>query len=108
MAEYTEMIRRSEPADARYMNNHRGHLVYCVSRRTEIHHRRPRRYTSFTCTRDEVLGWMHAIRAAGYREFILRVIPGQEHVLEDWARIMLRMGDKDGGLKPTPTGAGRI
>jgi len=95
VAEYTEMIRRSEPADARYVNNHRGHLVFVRPDERKFISGDLIRYTSFTGTEDAVLGWMHALRAAGYREFTVCVIPGQEHVLEDWARIMRAMGHSD-------------
>jgi len=32
------------------------------------------------------------MRDAGYTEFTIQVVPGQEHAIEDWARIMRRLG----------------
>jgi 5,10-methylenetetrahydromethanopterin reductase len=28
------------------------------------------------------------LRDAGYTEFTVQLVPGQEHAIEDWARIM--------------------
>ena len=32
------------------------------------------------------------LRDAGYTEFTIQVVPGQEHAIADWARIMRRLG----------------
>jgi 5,10-methylenetetrahydromethanopterin reductase len=32
------------------------------------------------------------MRDAGYTEFAIQVVPGQEHAIADWARIMKRLG----------------
>jgi 5,10-methylenetetrahydromethanopterin reductase len=92
VAEYTAAIKRSEPADARYMNNYRGHLVYLRPDERRFITDQLIRYTSFTGTEDEVIGWMQTLRAAGYSEFTVCVLPGQEQVLEDWARVMRAVG----------------
>jgi 5,10-methylenetetrahydromethanopterin reductase len=92
VAEYTRMIEQSEPADARYMNNHRGHLVFVRPEERKFITAELIRYTSFTGTEDEVAGWMQTLRSAGYREFTVCVVPGQERVLEDWARVARAIG----------------
>lgn len=94
VAEYTRMIEQSEPPDARYMNTHRGHLVFVRPEERKFITAELIRYTSFTGTEDDVVGWMQTLRSAGYREFTVCVVPGQEQrVLEDWARVMRAVGE---------------
>jgi 5,10-methylenetetrahydromethanopterin reductase len=93
VAEYTRMIEQSEPRDARYMNNHRGHLVFVRPDERKLITADLIRYTSFTGTENQVIGWMQALRSAGYREFTVCVVPGQESVLEDWAPVMRAIGE---------------
>ena len=93
VAEYTQMIEQSEPADARYMNNHRGHLVFVRPDERKFITGELIRYTSLTGTENEVVGWMQTFRSAGYREFTVCMVPGQDQVLEDWARVMRAVGE---------------
>ena len=92
MADYVAKIRRSEPADAQYLNNHRGHLVFARPDEREALSAEMIRYTSLTGTEAEVIGWMEALRAAGYREFTVAIAPGQERSLEDWVRVKRALG----------------
>jgi 5,10-methylenetetrahydromethanopterin reductase len=92
VAEYVAMIRRSEPADAQYLNNHRGHLVFVRPDERSAISADLIRYTSLTGTEAEVIGWMEALRAAGYREFTVGIAPGQERLLDDWARVKRALG----------------
>ena len=36
---------------------------------------------------------MQMLHSAGYREFTVCVVSGQERVLEDWARVMQVVGE---------------
>ena len=92
VAEYVAMIRRSEPADAQYLNNHRGHLVFARPDERSALSAALIRYTSLTGSEAEVIGWVEELRAAGYREFTVGIVPGQERVIEDWARVMRAVG----------------
>jgi 5,10-methylenetetrahydromethanopterin reductase len=92
VAEYVAMIRRSEPADAQYLNNHRGHLVFVRPEERSAISAALIRHTSLTGTEAEVIGWMETLRAAGYREFTVCIAPGQERLLEDWTRVKRALG----------------
>jgi 5,10-methylenetetrahydromethanopterin reductase len=92
VADYVAMIRRSEPADAQYLNNHRGHLVFARPDERPALSAQLIRYTSLTGTMDEIIGWMEALRSAGYREFTVAIAPGQERLLDDWVRVKRALG----------------
>ncbi len=92
VADYIAKIRRSEPADAQYLNNHRGHLVAVRPDERDALSAQLIRHTSLTGTEAEVIGWMEALRAAGYREFTVAIAPGQERSLDDWARVKRALG----------------
>ena len=43
--------------------------------------------TSFTASEAEIKKRIGALRDAGYSQFTIQLVPGQEHALADWARI---------------------
>jgi 5,10-methylenetetrahydromethanopterin reductase len=43
--------------------------------------------TSFTATEGEIKARIEALRAAGYSQFTIQLVPGQEKAIEDWGRI---------------------
>ena len=44
--------------------------------------------TSFTATEAEIeRGHVDALRGAGYTQFTIQLVPGQEDAIADWARI---------------------
>ena len=43
--------------------------------------------TSFTASEAEIKARIAALRDAGYTQFTIQLIPGQETALADWARI---------------------
>ena len=45
------------------------------------------RATSFTATEGEIKQRIEALREAGYTQFTIQLVPGQEAALADWARI---------------------
>ena len=45
------------------------------------------RATTFTASEAEIKQRIEALRAAGYTQFTIQLVPGQEHALGDWARI---------------------
>jgi 5,10-methylenetetrahydromethanopterin reductase len=46
------------------------------------------RISSFTATEAELKRRIGDLRDAGYSEFTVQIVPGQEHAIEDWGRIM--------------------
>jgi 5,10-methylenetetrahydromethanopterin reductase len=45
------------------------------------------RATSFTASEAEIKQRIGALRDAGYTQFTIQLVPGQERALADWARI---------------------
>jgi len=47
---------------------------------------------SFTGTADDLRGRIEALRDAGYAQFTIQIVEGQEHALEDWAGVLKPLG----------------
>ena len=45
------------------------------------------RDTSFTATETELKGRIGDLRDAGYDQFTIQIVPGQEDAIEDWGQI---------------------
>jgi 5,10-methylenetetrahydromethanopterin reductase len=84
---YIEMARKFEPADARYLMNHRGHFVFVKPEERKFVDAELIRRTTFTATEQELKQRIEALRDAGWNQFVMPITPGQEHAIEDWARI---------------------
>lgn len=85
---YVERARSFEPADARYLMNHRGHLMFVKPEEREMVTAELIRDMTFTATRDVLIERFEALKAAGYTEFTVQLMPGHEDAIEDWAEIM--------------------
>jgi 5,10-methylenetetrahydromethanopterin reductase len=84
---YVALARRFEPADARYLENHRGHLMVVKPEERPFVTADLIRATSFTSTEADIRQRIDALRGAGYTQFTIQLVPGQEAALADWARI---------------------
>ena len=84
---YLETARKFEPADARYLMNHRGHFVFVKPEEQKFVTAELIRRTTFTATEQELKQRIEAMRDAGWNQFVIPITPGQEHAIEDWARI---------------------
>jgi 5,10-methylenetetrahydromethanopterin reductase len=89
---YVEMARQFEPADARYLNNHRGHFVFVKPEERRFVTAELIRRTTFTATAQELTQRVEALRSAGWRQIVIPIVPGQEAALEDWARVKAAFG----------------
>jgi 5,10-methylenetetrahydromethanopterin reductase len=87
IAGYIELARGFEPADARYLENHRGHLMRVKPAERPFVSAELIRSTSFTASEAEIKERIDALRAAGYTQFTIQLVPGQEAAIADWARI---------------------
>ncbi len=87
VAGYIELARRFQPEDARYLENHRSHLMAVKDiERTFVTAELIRR-TTFTGTRADLLDRIAGLRDGGYTQFTIQLIPGQEAAIEDWAKL---------------------
>jgi 5,10-methylenetetrahydromethanopterin reductase len=84
---YVELARGFEPKDAPWLQNHRGHLMFVKPEERPFVTGEMIRISSFTATEAELKRRIGDLRDAGYTEFTVQIVPGQEHAIEDWGRI---------------------
>jgi len=84
---YVALARTFEPADAPYLENHRGHLMLVKPEERPFVTADLIRATSFTATEPEIKRRIDALRSAGFTQFTVQLVPGQEEAIADWARI---------------------
>ncbi len=84
--EYMKVHDTYEPADAKYLTNHRGHLMFV---RPEETHITPElaRATSFSGTKDELVTNLRTLKDAGYGQVTVQLVHGAEEAIEDWAEV---------------------
>lgn len=88
VARYVELARGFEPPDARYLMNHRGHLMAVKDIERPYVTADLIRQTTLTAEEDEIVRRIRALRDAGYTQFTVQLTPGQEAAIEDWARVV--------------------
>jgi len=89
---YRAIYRNYEPADARYLSNHRGHLMFLRPEEEDIVTADVIRAFTFTGTRAELVDGLRAIKAAGFRQFGMHIRTGHEvSMLQDWADVVARV-----------------
>ena len=84
---YVKQAMRYEPADAKYLENHRGHLMFVKPEEQQYVTAELIRDTSFTATESELKNRIGNLRDAGYSQFTIQIVPGQEAAIEDWGRV---------------------
>jgi 5,10-methylenetetrahydromethanopterin reductase len=84
---YVEMAHKFEPADARYLFNHRGHFTFVKPEEKQFISAELIRRTTFTATEQELTQRVEALRSAGWNQIVIHIVPGQEAAINDWARI---------------------
>jgi alkanesulfonate monooxygenase SsuD/methylene tetrahydromethanopterin reductase-like flavin-dependent oxidoreductase (luciferase family) len=85
---YWEVARRFEPEDARYLMNHRGHLMFIKPEEQPFITAELIKRTSLIGTETELVEKIAALRDAGYSQVTIPIIPGQEQMIDDWARVL--------------------
>jgi len=87
VAGYVELARHFRPQGAPYLENHRGHLMFVKPEERPFVTADLIRLTTLTATEPELKERIAALAAAGYSEVAIRIVPGQEHAIEDWGKI---------------------
>lgn len=75
-----------EPAEARYLALHAGHLLFVREEERDFA-AASIPSTTFTGTREELRDRLRAFAAAGYSEFVVQLVKGHEEALEQWAEV---------------------
>jgi len=88
---YIELAKGYEPKDAPYLENHRGHLMFVKDEERPFVTANLIRETTFSGVEADVARQIEALRDAGYRQFTVQLMPGQEDAIERWAQVMRRV-----------------
>jgi alkanesulfonate monooxygenase SsuD/methylene tetrahydromethanopterin reductase-like flavin-dependent oxidoreductase (luciferase family) len=91
LEKYRGIYKSYEPADARYLQNHRGHLMFVRPEERELLSAELIEGFSLTGTADVLVERLRTLEAAGYSQFTIQVVEGQEDALEDWAAVFERV-----------------
>jgi 5,10-methylenetetrahydromethanopterin reductase len=86
IGEYKKIHETYEPADARYLANHRGHLMFV---RPEETHVTPElvKATTISGTHDELVERMRGFKEAGYTQVTIQLVHKHESAIEEWAEV---------------------
>ena len=84
---YREIYRKYEPADARYLSNHRGHLMFLRPEEHEVCTAELIRALTFTAPGPELRERIRELGTAGYTHFAIHIRHGHPEMLEEWADV---------------------
>jgi len=86
-AEYQKVYATYEPADARYLRLHTGHLLWVRPEEERFVTPELIRSGTFTGTVPELRERIRQMREAGYDQLAIQLVPGHESAIDDWARV---------------------
>ena len=78
---------RYEPQDAKYLQNHRGHLMFVRPEEAPLYSPDLVRATTMSGTHNELVDNMRTLAEAGYNQVTVQLVHGQEEAIEEWARV---------------------
>src|SRR5579862_4653005 len=84
---YRQHYLQFQPPDARYLTNHRGHLMYLRPDEHEFCTADLIRMTTWTATKAELRERVRELAQAGYQHLTLNVGYGHPERLEQWAEV---------------------
>jgi 5,10-methylenetetrahydromethanopterin reductase len=84
---YRQIYLGYEPADARYLQNHRGHLMFLRPEEQAICTAELIRATTFTGTKSELREQLRELARAGFAHVGITVRHGHPQMLEEWADV---------------------
>ena len=85
---YRQLYLQYEPADARYLTNHRGHLMFLRPEEEALCTEGLMRALTCTGTKPELHERLRALRDAGYDHFSIHIRHGHPEMLEEWADVL--------------------
>ena len=84
---YRKLYESYQPADARYLTLHRGHLMHLRPEEEALITGDLLRALAWVGTEAELRQRVSALQAAGYTQIAIQVVEGHESAIEDWARV---------------------
>ena len=89
---YRKLYERYEPADARYLTLHRGHLMFLRPEERPLYTKEIVEAFSFTATPTVLRERVEELRDAGYSQLTIQLVEGHEDALSDWAEVLKPFG----------------
>lgn len=89
ITEYRKIYATYEPADARYMTLHDGHLMYLRPEEEQFISPEMLRDLTLTGRPDEIRARVDQLADAGYNQVAVQLVPGHEDAIEDWAKVLI-------------------
>ena len=84
---YREIYQAYEPADARYLANHRGHLMFLRPEEHEVCTADLIRLTTFTARKEELQERFRELGRIGFGHVGITIRHGHPQMLEEWAEV---------------------
>jgi 5,10-methylenetetrahydromethanopterin reductase len=81
---YRALYATFEPKDARYIMNHRGHLMFLKPEEREMCSAEMIRTMTWTATKPELVERLRALKDAGFHRISVQVRHNRPEMLEDW------------------------
>ena len=87
LRKYRDVYTGYQPEDARYLQNHRGHLMFLRPEERALLSAEIVAALSFTAGKEELRDRLRALARAGYSQFAIQIVEHHEEALEEWARL---------------------
>ncbi len=87
LEKYRAVYERFEPADARYLINHRGHLMFLKPEERDICDGDLIKNFSWTATKPELQDRLRAMRDVGFHYISVQIRHNQPAMIEDWWEV---------------------
>ncbi|HWE75265.1 MAG TPA: LLM class flavin-dependent oxidoreductase [Stellaceae bacterium] len=87
LEEYRRLYMSYQPPDARYLTNHRGHLMFVKPEEAQFCTAELIKATTFTGTKDALREQLRALRDAGFDHFSITIRHGHPEMLEEWIDV---------------------
>jgi 5,10-methylenetetrahydromethanopterin reductase len=84
LEKYRKVYETFEPADARYIKNHRGHLMFVKPEERHIIDADLIKNMSWTATKPELVERLRALRDVGFHHISVQIRHTQPAMLDDW------------------------
>ncbi len=84
LARYRRLYDRMEPADARYLANHRGHLMFLKPEERDICDGDLIKNFSWTATKPELQERLRVLRDAGFHRISVQIRHGHPSMIDEW------------------------
>jgi 5,10-methylenetetrahydromethanopterin reductase len=85
---YRKVYQKYEPAEARYMSNHRGHMMFVRPDETHLTGSLIKALT-MSGTKAELVERLRGLKALGFSQVQILMVPGHENeMMERWADVM--------------------